>query len=574
MLSVFFICLLIPLSLIVYYGFKQFENEVEFRYQEKSVNVLKQINKVINTRMKKERKRPINHYNFYQEVSNPLTGSLSYEISPLANPDSYPENIGLIGYFQINADKTLSSPLLPYQTKAQLAQANTNLKWQEIERRMTIIDKIRDLLLANNFVIKDGDENSIESKTLKIPTGSIRKEAFQVKIDKRDEVVVFRNFWLNDAHYIQGFIADKNRYLNALFRSFLVQGHYENTVQVRLKVIHSAEPIIQYLTYSFNNNGKSYIKISEEPNPEYEQSYIYHGHVITPFQKVELRFMTNNYPLGTVSEFIVFFLVILIILIILIVCGCLGFYRLGIKEIELAEQRMNFVSSVSHELKTPLTSILMYSEMLKSQMVADPDIQREYQEFIYNESGRLSRLINNILRLANLNSQQNLVNIEYMNVRALQSILESKIASMIGKNAFNILFYIDDSISPDAEILIDVDAFSQIVINLVDNSIKFFNAANITAIERRQIIVRFCADRNTKNKIIFSIRDFGPGITSAEQKRVFELFYRSGNEMTRTTPGTGIGLALVNELVIAQGGKIKIHKKDQGVEFLISFNSR
>ena len=92
MLGAFVICLLIPLTLIIYFGFQQFENEVDFQYQEKSVNVLKQINKKLNLRVKTERKRPVSHYNFYQEVSNPLTGKLSKELSPLANPDNYQES--------------------------------------------------------------------------------------------------------------------------------------------------------------------------------------------------------------------------------------------------------------------------------------------------------------------------------------------------------------------------------------------------------------------------------------------------------------------------------------------------
>ena len=88
LLSIFFICLIVPLTLIIYYGFKQFENEVDFQYQEKSVNILKQINKKLNSRVKKERKRPVSHYSFYQLVANPLTGIVSKEISPLASSKS------------------------------------------------------------------------------------------------------------------------------------------------------------------------------------------------------------------------------------------------------------------------------------------------------------------------------------------------------------------------------------------------------------------------------------------------------------------------------------------------------
>jgi signal transduction histidine kinase len=570
MLSAFFICLLIPLTLIIYFGFQQLENEVYFQYQEKSVNVLKQINKKLNSRVKTERKRPISHYNFYQEVSNPLTGKLSKELSPLANPDSYPENIGLIGYFQINADKTLSTPLLPYQTRKQLVQANTNLKWQEIERRISIKENIKNILLNNDFIIKKTDDESRTLEVLKKPSNEIKVELFQVKISKDNKLIIFRNFWLDQQHHIQGFVVEQKAYLLALFSDFFVQGHYESTVQMRLKVIHYDKRIHQYLKYSINDKGISRVEMLDEPTPELEKKYIYHGYVISPFQQIQLKFTTDNYSLGPASEFVVLFLIILVIVII---CGCLGFYWVGIKQIELAEQRMNFVSSISHELKTPLTSILMYSEMLKSGMVQDPKAQLEYHEFIFSESGRLSRLISNILKLSNLNRQQEMVNVEYVSISSLTDTIQSKVSSLIEKNGFKINFSVDKSIK-NVDMLVDLDAFAQIVINLVDNSIKFFNAAKIEDEQRKIIDFGFALNKKSNNKLLFSVRDYGPGISNAEHDKVFELFYREGNELTRTTPGTGIGLALVYELVMAQGGKINVKIRNPGVEFEILFDYR
>ncbi len=570
MLSVFFICLLTPLTLIIYYGFQQFENEMDFQYQWKSVNALKQINKNLNSRVKTERKRPVSHYNFYQIVANPLTGILSRELSPLANPDNYPENIGLIGYFQINADKTLSSPLLPYQTRKQLKKANTNLQWQEIEHRISVKESIRTILLNNDFVIEKDVDGPIARKDIERPASMINIESFQVKISNHHELIIFRNFWLDQHHYIQGFVVEQNAYLHELLSDYFVQGHYENTVQIRLKVIHSDKRISQYFKYS-NNNGNARVEMLDKATPELENKYIYHSYLIAPFQQLQLKFTTDNYPLGSASKFVVF---LLIILIVVIIFGCLGFYWVGIKQIELVEQKMNFVSSVSHELKTPLTAIIMYAEMLKSGMVKDPKSQLEYHEFIYGESSRLSRLINNILKLSNLNRQQETVYVEYVSVLSLQDTIQSKISSLIAKNAFEVNFSVDSHLNKHAEMLVDLDAFAQIVINLVDNSVKFFNAANIEDIQRRKIDITFSPDIKSKHKLLFCVRDYGPGISSAEQDNIFELFYREGNEMTRSTPGTGIGLALVNELVIAQGGKIKVNKKAQGAEFEISFDGR
>jgi signal transduction histidine kinase len=567
MLSIFFICLLIPLTLVIHYVFQQLETDMEFQYQWKSVNVLKQINKKLNHRVKIERKRPVSHYDFYQVVTNPLTGTLTKELSPLSNPDNYPEDIGLLGYFQIDSNKILSSPLLPFQTRKQIKEANTDLQWQEIERRIAVKERLAAILLENDFSIKL--ENAKPKNAAQI-SKNLKVELFQVKITPDNKLIIFRNYWLNQQHHIQGFIVEKDAYLQSLLSEYFVQGHFESDVQMRLKTIHSDKSNYQYFKYSRDKDQPN-VTLLEHSIPELEEKYIYHGYLIAPFQQVQLKFTIDNYHLGSASEVIVFFLMMLIAVIVF---GCLGFYWVGKKQIELAEQRMNFVSSVSHELKTPLTSILMYSEMLKSGMVNDTSAQQEYHEFIFSESERLSRLIKNILQLSNLNRQQEVVNLEYVNVLSLKDTIQSKISSLIEKNDFKVNFIIDESFDESAQMMVDLDAFAQIVINLVDNSVKFFNAAKIEGIQRRKIDIGFFPHHKSNKYISFRIRDYGPGISASVHDRIFELFYREGNELTRTTPGTGIGLALVNELAIAQSGQVTVNRKEQGVEFVIQFNGR
>ena len=102
----------------------------------------------------------------------------------------------------------------------------------------------------------------------------------------------------------------------------------------------------------------------------------------------------------------------------------------------LEEMRRDFVANVSHELKTPLTSIQMYSQMLKEGTIISETHQQKYFEFIYSESERLTRLINNILQLSTLNHQQQGAQPEYTQLTILQDIIRSKISSMIDKNSF------------------------------------------------------------------------------------------------------------------------------------------
>jgi len=238
----------------------------------------------------------------------------------------------------------------------------------------------------------------------------------------------------------------------------------------------------------------------------------------------------------------------------------------------LAEQRLNFVSSVSHELKTPLTSIQMYSQMLKEGTVISETHQKKYFEFIYGESERLTRLINNILQLSTLSHQQQNVQPEYTQLTILQDIIRSKISSLIDKNNFQQNIIVEITNAEGLKVLVEQDAFAQVIINITDNAVKFFDQQKINDTSRQKIDFIFRQHPKNKHMMQMEIRDYGEGITQEQENKIFELFYRGGNELTRTTQGTGIGLALVNELVLAQQGEIKVERRTPGLAMLLSFH--
>ncbi len=129
----------------------------------------------------------------------------------------------------------------------------------------------------------------------------------------------------------------------------------------------------------------------------------------------------------------------------------------------------------------------------------------------------------------------------------MMSNTESKISSQVERAGFELRFIQDESVN-DATISIDEDCFAQIIINLVDNAIKFSKDAAEKAVEVR-------CKRVANGQIEFSVRDFGPGVPRDQMKKIFELFYRSESELTRETVGTGIGLAIVYQLTTAMGGE-------------------
>jgi len=249
-------------------------------------------------------------------------------------------------------------------------------------------------------------------------------------------------------------------------------------------------------------------------------------------------------------------------LFIILTGGFIILYLLGIKQIILARQQQNFVSAVSHELKTPLTSIRMYSEILREGWATE-EKKSQYYNYIYDESERLTRLINNILQLARMTRNELPVNLETYTLSQLNDIVFSKISSQTEHAHFQLFLTCPEELKEN-KLKLDIDYFIQIIINLVDNAIKFSYKS-----EKKQVDIQFSM---TKNKVTLSIRDYGPGISEEQLQKIFKLFYRTENELTRETVGTGIGLSLVQQLVNSIADKITVVNKYPGIEFKIIFN--
>jgi len=253
------------------------------------------------------------------------------------------------------------------------------------------------------------------------------------------------------------------------------------------------------------------------------------------------------------------------VLAVVFCAGFVLFYRLGLGQIRLVGQQQDFVSAVSHELKTPLTSIRMYGEMLREGWV-DEAKRREYYDYIHSESERLTRLIDNVLQLARMNRSGLRVAMQPVSAGELCDQVRSRIAAQVEHTGFTLVFDSDHD-SAATMVSVDTDLFLQIVINLVDNALKFAAGA-----ERRQIDLG--CRRQQDGTLLISVRDYGPGVPPDQMKKIFRLFYRPGDELTRETVGTGIGLALVHQLATAMNGRIDVVNRDPGAEFQLLFPAR
>lgn len=211
------------------------------------------------------------------------------------------------------------------------------------------------------------------------------------------------------------------------------------------------------------------------------------------------------------------------------------------KQTEIAKQSRNFLLSITHELKSPLASIKLILQTFGKRQLKQEQIEK-FSKNALNETERLESLVNNLLLAARMETTK--VEIHKENVE-LFPLLDGIRENIIGKNPeVNIELDVKD----DAVIFADNKAMISIFINLIENAIKYSDKPS-------HIIISHSYE--TKQDEIY-IKDNGWGIPDEEKKRIFNKFYRSGNEDTRKTKGTGLGLYIVQQIIQAHKGEISI----------------
>jgi len=225
--------------------------------------------------------------------------------------------------------------------------------------------------------------------------------------------------------------------------------------------------------------------------------------------------------------------------------GLLALYRMVAVAIRFAERRSNFVAAVSHELKTPLTAIRMYGEMLRDGIVGSDAKRDEYHRHITAESERLSRLINNVLEFSKLEKGTRPVSVVVGPIAPVVEEAAALLRPHLEQAGFTLSVDVDHGLPPAR---FERDALLQVLFNLVDNAVKYATGA-----ARREIALR--AER-AGDRIVLTVRDHGPGVPAVHLDQIFEPFYRGERELTRRSKGTGLGLALVRGLAEAMGATV------------------
>ena len=230
------------------------------------------------------------------------------------------------------------------------------------------------------------------------------------------------------------------------------------------------------------------------------------------------------------------------------------------QQVRLSEQKSNFVSSVSHELRAPIASVRLLAEGLERGRVQEPEKQKEYFQFITQECRRLSSLIENVLDFARIEQGRKEYEMEPGDLAALARETARLMQTYADERQVQIKLQ-----CPDALVAVEMDgkAMQQALINLIDNAVKHSpKGSDVTVGLEIQ-----------SGAAQLWVEDHGGGIPAEEHERIFERFYRLGSELRRETQGVGIGLSIVKHIVEAHGGRVIVRSAPgQGSRFTIELS--
>ena len=229
------------------------------------------------------------------------------------------------------------------------------------------------------------------------------------------------------------------------------------------------------------------------------------------------------------------------------------------EESKKAEQiRREFVENVSHELKTPLTSISGFIETLQAGASEDPEIRTKFIDIIAIETARLKRLIEDLLVLSDIENKKDTELLEFDMRKAIESTADTLQPIADDKNIEIILQF--DS---DINIKGSVDRFRQMIVNLIENAIKYSE-------ENSRIWVKALQE---DGKTVVSVKDEGIGIAPEHHERLFERFYRVDKSRSKKAGGTGLGLSIVKHIAVLFDASLKVESEiGKGTTFFVIFN--
>lgn len=591
--AIFFVITL-PLVVLLHQAYTQLEIGTNSLYQGHAMFVANTLNQQIAKDLAVEDKRSYSEYGFIRTIQ--VIGGEENTLSELVDYPITSQYEGLVGHFQLAPDNSLRTPFLPEgrfgeilleqippaeRTKREEVRFRINnilnelgVKNEGIEATAqprdsveSVIDVVykRDPKLhgkskkrknqierTNRFehtseketFAFDAESAKLDSTdTLEIPFEITRPQEVEIEpfeaVFNKNYIVFRRNVRRGSELFVQGFVVDLRVYLSSLVK---------NETQFY--------PLEKDLVLGFSSNGTDLLRFGASD----ATTKILSVPLLPPLNSISLNMYmkkSENFNSSGLLLFLGF------VVLFVLAAGLIAVYRLTQSEVSLAKKRQDFISAVSHELKTPLTAIKVSAELLQqydSKMSEEKRLQKYSQ--IARESDRLTRLIQNVLNLSKLDGNRWVANIKKDRPKAVLDDFVTMYSKNIEDHGFELTVSCDTEVD-SVQLMMDRDAVMQILTNLVDNSLKFSVKADY-----KMIVIEL---RMAVDHVYLAVRDYGPGIPQSEMKKVFQEFYRVENEMTRTTQGTGIGLSMVKKLCTLSNMKIEIENANPGLRTKIHF---
>jgi len=224
------------------------------------------------------------------------------------------------------------------------------------------------------------------------------------------------------------------------------------------------------------------------------------------------------------------------------------------RELTLARQKTDFVSNVSHELKTPLTSIRMFSELLAEGRVTEPAKQRSYLGIIGAESARLTRLINNVLDFSRLERGEKKYTLQQCDMTVIARETAESYRPHLETNRFR--FEIEASHSP-LMVNGDRDALAQVIVNLLSNAEKYSG-------QHKEILLRVQRPNGPVASVEVNVLDRGLGVPPGSEEKIFQKFFRAHDSLSSGIQGSGLGLTLARQIARDHDGDVLYQRREGG----------
>lgn len=563
-------------------------------YADITVQLQTEIKAGLDAFLLKEESRPYTDYLYYHMPDNAFALSQQQQAAPLVlrSPLSGQLDQGLAyGHFQIEPDNRITTPnddiqaregqslangkvassldlwrdnlgknLLP---ELQLSQSNGNRQtymlpaptWNDpreqnsksVTQKLSI-DSLQNTLqrsqtvqqnravLFNNFssnLTSQMQESQAQQENAQAYLSQAADEVIQIRVEPfvprrvpndtnapsifGGQILMLRHVQIEDRHYIQGFKLNEAELIRRI-----------ETVAHRLTAIHQGLNI----------------KLANEVLPEACASAMLDfgfGSLILNLFETDPGMIHHR-----VAWLKRWYGITLMVVLAAIGLGLTSLWRGVRQQILLARQKDDFISAVSHELRTPLTAIRMYAEMLEKGWVKSQDKTRHYYTCVRQESERLSRLIENVLDFSRIQRQKKQYRFQLGDLNDCVQQVVDMMTPFAMQNGFTLCTEFADLAAQS----FDKDAITQIVVNLIDNGIKYAKDAQDKTLYVRTLV--------KDQHVLLEVEDRGPGIPHAQHRKIFDPFYRTESESTRQTQGTGLGLALVKRFVEAHQGTIEI----------------